>query len=307
MTYLLPRTWKVIFVLIGLTIFCFSEEPEKISVCQLKADPANFNHKLVQVTSFVSHGFEDFSLQEPSSDATFDIWLEYGGKNVSGTVYCCGGSGERTRRKQMEVENISIPLVEDENFRTLDRLLQVPGAYAIAHATVVGRFFSGQEMSYPGGKRWGGYGHMGCCSLLVIQQVLGVDAHDRDDLDYESFVDQPDLEKLKCSSYRYLTPIRPYHDILRAQENAESEQGEWAFEDPQRVALAGLANLLKVDEKSISGMKESQKAQGNVVYEWARDTKKYMVVVSRPYWLSFYSHKQGKVAWVLTAAYELCG
>ena len=43
---------------------------------------------------------------------------------------------------------------------------------------------------------------------------------------------------------------------------------------------------------------------------WRPETKKasYMVVVSRPYWLSFYAKDRQKVAWVLAAAYESsCG
>jgi hypothetical protein len=303
----LPKACAVAILALSLTTLAFSEVPQEVSVCELKADPAAFNHKLVQVTSFLSHGFEDFSLQEPGCDSTFDIWLEYGGNFVSGTVYCCGGAGERTRPKQMEVENISIPLLEDENLHKLDRLLRVPPVYAIAHATLVGRFFAGREIPDPEGKRWGGYGHMGCCSLLVIQQVLAVDPHDRNDLDYESFVDQPDIDKLKCGGYRDLISILPYHDMLEAEEKAETAEGGWAFDDPERVAVDGLAKLLKLDEKSVTGMKETRKSQGKIIYEWhARGKTRYMVVVNRPYWLSFYSRKQGRVAWVLAAAYEEC-
>jgi hypothetical protein len=171
----------------------------------------------------------------------------------------------------------------------------------------VGRFFSGKEISYPNGKHWGGYGHMGCCSLLVIQQVLDVDPHDRDDLDYESYVDSPDVDKLKCG-YQDLMEILPYHEKLAAQENAEGGEGEWAFEDPRHVAVNGLAKLLKIDQNSIASMKELRTSQGKIIYEWHPKGKtRYMVVVSRPYWLSFYSHRQGKVAWVLAAAYRECG
>jgi hypothetical protein len=76
------------------------EEFQKVSPYQLKSDRAAFNHRLVEVTTFVSHGFEGFTVQEPICDSKFDIWLEYGGKSVSGTVYCCGGAGERTAPKK---------------------------------------------------------------------------------------------------------------------------------------------------------------------------------------------------------------
>jgi len=37
-------------------------------VCQLLADPAAYNHKLVEVTGVASKGFEDFTLSEPGCD-----------------------------------------------------------------------------------------------------------------------------------------------------------------------------------------------------------------------------------------------
>ena len=301
------KTCLAVLIPLSATSLAFSEEPEKVSVCELKTDPAAFDHKLVQATSFLSHGFEDFTLLDPSCGSWPDIWLEYGGKAASGTMNCCGVTNARTRPNQVQVENVSIPLVEDENFHKLDSLLQVPGAYAIAHATVVGRFFSGKQISYPKAKHWGGYGHMGCCSLFVIQQVLAVDPHDRDDLDYESYVDQPDVDKLKCGGYQDLMAMLPYHDMLAAQGNAESGEAGWAFDDPQRVAVSGLAKLLKLDERSVTGVKERRKSQGKTIYEWHPSGKtRYMVVVTRPYWLSFYSHDPGKVAWVMAAAYEEC-
>lgn len=55
-------------------------------------------------------------------------------------------------------------------------------------------------MHYPRGTYWGGYGHMGCCSLLAIQEVKSVNPVDRDDLDYGASVDQPDVGKLRLAA-----------------------------------------------------------------------------------------------------------
>jgi hypothetical protein len=300
--------WKAVLVVLSLAAIAVCEEPEKVTVCQLKTDPPAFNHKLVQVTSFLSHGFEDFTLQDPSCGAWPDIWLEYGGQAASGTMYCCGVTNARTRPEQIEVENISVSLVGDDNFKKLDNLLQAPRTYAMAHGVIVGRFFSGREIADGRGKHWGGYGHMGCCSLLVIQQVLAVDPHDRSDLDYESYADPPGLDKLKCGGYQYLTPIQPYQEMLESQKDAESGAAGWAFLDPRRVAVDGLAKVLKIDPRSITTMKESRKSQGKIVYRWhSKGKPAYMVVVTRPYWLSFYTQKENKVAWVLAAAIEECG
>jgi hypothetical protein len=100
-----------------LGAFAHSEEPLKVSVCQLKTDPGSYNHKLVEVEGFVSHGFEDFSLFNPTCPHWRDIWLEFGGTEKSDTVYCCGPTAGKARPKELEVEGISVPLVDDDLFK----------------------------------------------------------------------------------------------------------------------------------------------------------------------------------------------
>jgi hypothetical protein len=99
------------------------EQPESVTVCQLKNDPLADNHKLVEVTGFVSHDFGDFTLFDPNCPSWPEVWLEYGGKAKSG-MYCCGVTADRNRPQQMVVENIPIPLVENEQFREFDKLIQ---------------------------------------------------------------------------------------------------------------------------------------------------------------------------------------
>lgn len=282
--------------------------PEKVTLCELKKDPAAYNHKLIEVTAFVSHGFEDFTLFDPACSSWPRVWLEYGGTSKSGTMYCCGVTADRSRPKPLVVENIPVPLADDAQFREFDRLLQ-RRPDSVVRATIAGRFFAGEQVKYPKGTFWGGYGHMGCCSLLAIQQVLSVDNQDRPDLDYGASADQPDIEKTGCG-YRFLTDIRPLDALLKAQQAAEQVGGEWAFAEPRRVASDSLARLLKVDENTITGLRQTRKAQGRFVYEWRPKAKgaSYMVVVSRPYWLSFYAKDPQRVAWTVIAAYESsCG
>jgi hypothetical protein len=284
------------------------EEPIKISLCQLKSDPAAFNHKLVELTGFISHGFEDFTLGDPQCPSWPGIWLEYGGTAASGTMYCCGVTANRSRPKPLVVEKITIPLVDDERFREFDKLLQ-RRPDSVVHATILGRFFAGQQMKYPKGTFWGGYGHMGCCSLLAIQQVVSVDPQDRADLDYGASADQPDIDKEGCG-YKFLTPLESSGDLIEAQRKADLGEREWAFSDPQRVAADALARLLNIDEKSITELRETRRAQGRFVYQWRPKAKgaSYMVVISRPYLLSFYAKDPKKVAWAVIAAYESsCG
>ena len=55
-------------------------------------------------------------------------------------------------------------------------------------------------------------------------------------------------------------------------------------------------------------MKTLKTGQGRLVYQWKPNGQKkwYFVLVSRPYWLSFYSRDVNKVAWVVIAAYAVC-
>ena len=152
----------------------FGEVPQRVTICQLQSDPSAYNHKLLAVTGFVSHGFEDFTLFDPRCSSPHNIWLEYGGLISSGTVYCCPGSPERRRPKNLIVEDISIPLTGDKLFRTFDRLLQ-RRPRALVRATIVGRFFSGDQKS--------GYGHFGLFSLIAIQQILAAESRDPKELE----------------------------------------------------------------------------------------------------------------------------
>jgi len=136
-------------------------------------------------------------------------------------MYCCGVTADRHRPKELKVEDISIPLTDDEQFRQFDKLIQPPfrsGMHgSLAHATLVGRFFSGRLIKYPKGSSWGGYGHMGCCTLFAIQGVKAVDSQNRGDLDYGAGFDQPDIGKVGCG-YRFLTPIDSTADSIKTQQ-----------------------------------------------------------------------------------------
>jgi hypothetical protein len=290
------------------------EEVSKVSLCQIKSDPAAFNHKLVEVTGFVSHDFEDFTVFDPTCDSWQDIWLEYGGKAASGTTYCCGGTTSRKRSQELVVENIQIPLVKNQPFDELEKAIQPPfrsGRHgAIIRATVVGRFFAGKKMKSARGDMWVGYGHMGCCSLLAIREIKSVDTEDRIDLDYGASADQPDIEKTGCG-YKFLIPFDGrLGSILDQQRQADAGDHAWVFDDPQRVAVDTLTRTANLDVTSGKEIRLVREAEGRKVYQLqipAQD-KAYMVVVSRPYWLSFSAKTSDRVAWVALAAYESpCG
>lgn len=298
----------------GLLIFALpvthawpDDAPAPVTTCQLERDPAAYHHKRVQVTTFVSHGFEDFTVFDPECSTSFPnsspVWLEYGGLVTSGTIYCCGVSSERRRPKQLVIDGVPIPLVDDARFREFDMLIQ-RAPDSVVRATLIGRFFAGERALHPEADSWGGYGHLGCCSLLAIEQVVSVEPQKNTDLDYRSSIDQPDIEQAGCS-YRSLAS-NSSSELIEIQKAAERSEDGWRFDDPRRVASAALARAIGVEGKSIDVMEQTSSAQGRFVYEWRYSSGlRYMIVVGRPYWLSFYSKDRNRVAWVVLAAYEI--
>lgn len=77
---------------------------------------------------------------------------------------------------QSAPESSSDDCRSDELFRQFDKRIREGGVNKRIsfRATLVGHFFAGDRIQRAGVERWEGYGHLGCCSLLVIQQVLAV-------------------------------------------------------------------------------------------------------------------------------------
>ena len=161
--------------------------PTETSYCDVSRDPATYNHKLIRLTAFITHGFEDFLVGDPTClTQGFSVWVMYGGKVRSDTMYCCPGEGGAgSRPEPLEVEGVRTPLVDDAKFRGFTRLpKQAPDTPV--RRTAVGTFFSGEKQSVNGRTMWAGAAHLGCCSLFVIQRVESFDPHTRKDLDYSA-------------------------------------------------------------------------------------------------------------------------
>jgi hypothetical protein len=280
-----------------------------VSVCELRNNPSTYNHKIISIDGFVSHGFEDFTLFDPTCRA-FEIWLEYGGKHKSDTMYCCGVTASRKRSKPLVVEGIPISLVDNAIFKTFDREIQAPfrsGNFgSVVHATLIGRFFSGRSSTLAGRIRRG-YGHMGCCSLLAIQEIVSVAPQDRDDLDYGASADDPDIGNNGCGGYQFITPIFPGSEVIAMQLKADSDAGSKAFDEPESTAREYLASKGKVIDPQSLKLEVARKTDSRIVYNGldpATGTR-FMIVMSRPYMLTFYARDPKHIAWVPLAASRL--
>lgn len=282
------------------------EEARSVSVCDIAKDPATFNHELVRVTAFVSHAFEDFTLADPSCGAesrNLRVWLMYGSHTQSNTVYCCPGEGgARPRSKPLSVEDIPIPLVSDSTFADFTELLKKEHDTTV-RATLVGRFFAGEK---EGSTDLRGYGHMGCCSLLAIQRVEAFEPHTRTDFDYTADAGWYESGGCDEGSLRYLRHVsvsfgdEETQQVIAEQRMADSGERAWAFDDPMRVAIE---SLKLSPERKAPLLQKVRSTQSRQVFRWKRGKKVTIIVVIRPYWLSFFA-KGNAVAWVSTTLKE---
>lgn len=162
------------------------EVPLRVSLCEIKSHPEEYLRKFVEFTAIASHGFEDSMVEDaqcPWPTGGPGVWMEYGGNRSTDTMYCCGFSPKPTRDKPLVVDDIPLSLIEDENFRLFDTRLHAKhtkpqrGSDTV-QATLRGRIFAKHEeiagtQQHP---EWRGYGHMGCCMLFVVTQVISVDS-----------------------------------------------------------------------------------------------------------------------------------
>ena len=165
------------FLFLLLPKICSAEEPIKVSVCDVLGDPSVYNHKLIEVSGDASRGFEDFTLTDKKcKKQSNDIWLEVGGRVGSQVMYCCGVTAEPKRPDSLVVEGIETTILQDKAFQKFQSLTLGKEGYGGAKVTIIGRYFSGEKRTLPGGTFWMGYGHMGMFSLLVIQQIVTAQA-----------------------------------------------------------------------------------------------------------------------------------
>lgn len=288
-----------------LRIAASCEEPQKVTVCQLQHDPPAFNHKLVQLEAFVSWGFEDFTLFDPNCYVYPQIWLEYGGKVNSGTIYFGPGTSQRKRNNELIVQGIPIPLVDDDRFKEFDKRIHHPGPGGHGpptRAQLIGRFFAGRKETYPSGESaWSGFGHFGCCTLLAVQQATQFDSGERAGLDPYG-IPLPMIAgfNAKVGAYRSLLPEDICKYVLDSQSKAEDGSRSRAFDDPKRVAFELINEDLHGKLTDPSALKETQSRLGFKEYELkiAETGSEYLISVSHPDWLSFYARDSKKVAWV---------
>lgn len=168
--------------------------PKDVSFCELANHPKLYDGKMIRVRGTASVYFEDFSLFSNGCKTDQYIWLAFGG-DVPGLVPSTVNDTYRTPGADIKVKGVAYGIKKDENFRRFyaliaDRHGNKP-AYQVT-ATLTGAFFAGEESKLPNGRiTYRGYGHLGCCSLLVITQVSDVKSVPPADLNLRGTVLMP--------------------------------------------------------------------------------------------------------------------
>ncbi|HTZ76249.1 MAG TPA: hypothetical protein VMB47_20200 [Candidatus Aquilonibacter sp.] len=153
--------------------------PLDVSYCDLATNPASYDGKMIRVRGTLNVFFEDFSLFDKSCKSDQEIWMAFGG-DVPGIVASTVNDNQRTPGSDIKVNGTPYAIQKDESFRRLYALITTKKGnkpvYSVT-ATLTGSFFAGEPRKGSDGvTRYTGYGHLGCCSLLVITQVSDVDS-----------------------------------------------------------------------------------------------------------------------------------
>lgn len=174
------------------------ESPLHVTACELQRNPQQFQGKLVELRGIVTRGFENFTVQDPdiplfSEPCGTAIWLARGGDGKGPRRYMVVHPWwpvDDLREWAQQARIDSVRFILDQQYREMDdRLsafrrrepdgsnctgLALCSLYRVT-ATITGRFYAGHRGRLTDGHLFfNGYGHRGCCHLLVMQQVSNV-------------------------------------------------------------------------------------------------------------------------------------
>jgi hypothetical protein len=296
----------LLMLTISVVAFAQDEKLPTVSICELQKNPDAYNHKLIQIQGMVSHEFENFSILDAGCpDFRKSPWLMYGGDVPDDVTYAVNGTGNKNR---VNIEGIEVPIRRDPVLERFRRLLnsyrldqkakvqyfQTDPSFSVT-ATLIGRFFAGKD---PGKRAIGrGFGHMGCCTLLVIEQVLSID----------NIVSNVKPGELNCYTEGWHEGRG--EELLAARQNeiAKSEE-KWRTENPRKVATEALSGYLNDPGTALvfQGCKskhltysDKQNDQYSTNCYWTSSSSdSYTVEVMKYYFLKSRSNTWKDIAWM---------
>ena len=217
--------------------------PLDVSYCELAQHPGSFDGKILRVRGTLSVHFEDFSLVGPPCGNDQGIWVAFGG-DVPGIVTSMVNDNFRSPGVDVTLNGQPYTIKKDENFLRLYALIAAlkgdKPAYAVT-ATLTGMFAAGKETTGGDGKvRFTGYGHLGCCSLLLITEVGSeIESKPPAKLALSGNVVGPDSKPIKGA--QVLSDIAGGEPPVR-QQTLTDDKGRFAF------SISG--QLLRIEDPS---------------------------------------------------------
>ena len=171
-------------------------------------------------------------------------------------------------------------------------------------ATLTGRFFAGEKWKNADGTfRYGGYGHLGCCSLFVIQKVEDVEAEP---------TGIPIDDRFECSHQSWPLPVNP-NDITAQQKAVQSHLIEYPGIDEAGEKLVRERMQGTMDQFESGAAKTEYEGkfseEKKAAYVWLSNDKlrSYTVRFERFDWLSqFANHVNDRIWTPVRVEYSTC-
>jgi hypothetical protein len=297
-------------LLLALAVCCLvrlmalaQERPFDTTACALTQYPERYNEGLVSVEGLITVGPDEFMLHDPNcGDDRGKIWLEFGGGVESpGT----SASAHLAKNRPKTFESLELPLNKDRDFDALQKLLetaQKSGKTKMLHAILIGKYFSGKPTKTASGETVrSGYGRMGCCSLLIIEEVgtVGPDLEEPVDFSPVSKISQKTLAK-GCTITELQVPPREDEDQLERKSLEDEFQ---YLHDPKKVAARAISVHEQISAEDIEKRLQTDSATSSLAsYTWTSTstdaTTSYRVAVNKPYWLLETAVSGDAVIWV---------
>ena len=332
----MPRGYQCVSLLIGLAGISLSAVAQDVpleaegpvtdtTVCRLRSSPVEFDHKQIRVSAYLSFGFEEAGMHDPSCPENSSAIGQISNRDERGFWV------EFANEAKHEGVEGFLPLVEDAKLQQYKEVSNQRGDQ-MHRAVLIGAFYAAKplEDSEPGGEISFalGYGHMSCCHLFVVSQVESVETKYSADLDYSPHWSTSDPRW--CYSHETYG-IPSVADIRSWQQAANNGADLWRLDalrvaEEQLEALrlgrfkdSGWLNwetdipedpkearyfLAPPDARPTETLLEARSQPFRKEYEFIASDRKsrLIIVVARPYWLEELAGSATQVIWAPVAA-----
>ena len=217
--------WALPAVLLAIAVLAARTQASShaLSACDLVLSPKSFHGKTVRVQAGLVAEFESLSLRTDGCASLPGIWVAFGG-DVPGIVVSIVNDTVRMPGRDLTVDGVAYGIAKDDAFRRMYALLAARKGsqpmYRVS-ATLTGTFLAG-HLDSP----YRGYGHMGCCSLLVVTAVTDSTSVPRPNLAVRGTVVKPDGSP--AAQFAVFSDVLGGFPPLRAEART-NPRGEFAF------------------------------------------------------------------------------